>query len=211
MQIGLHINSIGEIHRHGEYLRDVSTCHLPDLAKAANLTWPPEQPAGLDSPAWREAIRLHYQTEEFLHLSDGERAFLARVRPLQDVVARRSRWRVYGLWTEKKEMIDLSTEFIAFDAEAETWKQIRELAASEGCRLTNMDERPHLDRSSTHRGPGPIPEESWVNGPRHGEMETQVSLNWNVRELSATALARLVDVLDITTQPLWELCGVSVL
>jgi hypothetical protein len=214
--IGLHINSIGEVHRHGVYLRSVSTCNLLQVAEANDLDWPPADPV-LDTatPEWREAIRRHFEAERFLHLNDAERALLAKVSLLQEVTAQLSRWRIYGhLDMFGKETIDLSTEFEALVAEEDFWARVDELVSvGENCSLRVMDERRRVDHCWKAEDTPPFAkiEGSDVYGPGHGEMERQVALDWNVTSLGQHGLLQLIVTLDDITQELWEERGVAVL
>lgn len=73
----------------------------------------------------------------------------------------------------------LSTEFIYFDELKDTDKAVREFAAETAGELDVVDHSRHYDR---HKKAG---ETEWTAGEHDGKMETRVSVDWDVTDLTA--------------------------
>lgn len=98
----------------------------------------------------------------------------------------------------------LTTEFIAFMDETHSWKDIRTACKDVGGKMFTLHEHPHTNRTKTGNGP-------WINGPNHGRMEKQVSIDLPIKPMTIRQAQKQLHKLRKGTETIWNAHGVSVI
>lgn len=186
----LGVNSLGEIYRNREYI----SCSTVDINALAGKLG--RHPNDAD-------VQNEFDAQYAEMLTAFEYGVVQAVGVLQSLNSGFAR--VWGGAIDRKMIINMSVEFIAFDDDKKAWPLLEAWGKKHKGFCNIMDHAPHLDKFKKQGA------KRWQYGKDHGRMETHIEFIWNVTHMSKPQVQALMEKLRADVGDLWSNYGNAVI
>lgn len=207
------VSSLGELERHGRFLRECGSINLRELAERRGFDWlvvrtyrKPDECE--EARRWFAVVEMEWRQVYAATLSLKEHAFLDRVLAFQRVVRDNGRFRVYGEIRKGRPRISVVTEFINDTENEKYWEALVAVAKSLKARVWIMHESRNTSES-WREVDGQLIDHKY--GPNYGKIERQVELSWRIERLSIPGFRHFLAKIRNGTRRLWKEGGVCVI